>query len=97
MFTEEGRVFKAWMVLEIMGHRKVAGLVTEEERFGAVMCRVDIPNNAREYTTQYYHASSVFCATPINETDARKLARHWRPEPFGKYDLQREEETPIPY
>lgn len=32
-----------WAIVEIMGHRKHAGRVREEERFGAKMLRVDVP------------------------------------------------------
>jgi hypothetical protein len=32
-----------WGILEIMGHRKAAGLVREVTRFGAQMAQVDIP------------------------------------------------------
>lgn len=32
-----------WAIIEIMGHRKHAGRIREEERFGAKMLRIDIP------------------------------------------------------
>lgn len=32
-----------WAIVEIMGHRKHAGRMREEERFGAKMCRIDVP------------------------------------------------------
>lgn len=35
--------FEGWAILEIMGHRQVAGLVREVSVFGAQMARVDIP------------------------------------------------------
>lgn len=35
--------FEVWAVLELMGHVKLAGKVTEEERFGSKMGRIDIP------------------------------------------------------
>jgi len=82
--------FESWMILEIMGHRKLAGYVTEEEHAGIIMLRIDIPNNKTEYTTQYYHPNSIFCITPINESDARKLSKAWRPQPFDYFDLHKE-------
>ena len=36
--------FEGWAILEIMGHRQVAGLVREVNVFGAQMARVDIPD-----------------------------------------------------
>jgi hypothetical protein len=32
-----------WAIVELMGHVKIAGKLTEEEHFGAKMGRVDIP------------------------------------------------------
>lgn len=34
---------ETWAVVELMGHVKLAGKLTEEERFGAKMGRLDIP------------------------------------------------------
>lgn len=35
--------FDSWAVVELMGHVRMAGRVTEEERFGAKVGRVDVP------------------------------------------------------
>lgn len=32
-----------WAVVEIFGHRRHAGRMREEERFGSKMCRIDVP------------------------------------------------------
>ena len=39
-----------WAIVEIMGHRKHAGRIREEERFGAKMLRVDVPTPTPEPT-----------------------------------------------
>lgn len=41
MATAEG--FEGWAILEIMGHRQVAGYVRDVALFGARMARVDVP------------------------------------------------------
>lgn len=33
-----------WAVVEVFGHRRHAGRTREEERFGAKMLRIDVPN-----------------------------------------------------
>jgi hypothetical protein len=35
--------FDSWCVLELFGHVRMAGRVTEEERFGSKMGRIDVP------------------------------------------------------
>ncbi len=42
--SETQAVFESWAVVELMGHVRMAGRVTEEERFGSKMGRIDIPN-----------------------------------------------------
>lgn len=35
--------FDSWAILELMGHVRMAGRVTEEERFGSKVGRIDVP------------------------------------------------------
>ena len=90
------------MVVELMGHRRLAGLVTEAELFGAVMLRIDIPTGldvkarCRIYTTQFYNAAAVYCATPISESDAVQIAAGFRPKPYDKFDLHKEALVNLP-
>jgi hypothetical protein len=41
--TETKEAFESWCVVELLGHVRMAGRVTEEERFGCKMGRIDIP------------------------------------------------------
>lgn len=41
--TEETKQEIGWAIVELMGHVCVAGRVTEEERFGTKLGRVDVP------------------------------------------------------
>jgi len=36
--------FEGWCVLELMGHRRLAGYVSEQEIAGADMLRIDVPS-----------------------------------------------------
>jgi hypothetical protein len=83
-----------WAVLELMGHRRLGGKVTEEEHFGAKMCRIDIPSRENTicgpkdvWTTQYYGGGSIYCLTPCSEDAARIAARMSRPEPVHPWEL----------
>jgi len=67
--------FESWAILELMGHRRLGGKVTEVELFGAKMCRIDIPqpNDTPEFT-QYYGGGAIYCMTPCSEETARGIA-----------------------
>lgn len=79
--------FDSWAIVELMGHVKVAGRVTEEERFGAKMGRIDIPNPAGGFATQYFGGSSVYRMTPVSEEAARAVALRNQPEPVHRWEL----------
>lgn len=78
--------FEEWAVVEIMGHRRLAGRVTEERIAGADLLRVDIPAGDA-FTTQYYGGSSIFCLTPVTEQVARAAAARNQPEPVHRWEL----------
>lgn len=68
--------FDGWAVLELMGHRRVAGRVREVREFGARMLQVDIPSDPP--ATQLYSVRAVYCLTPVSEEAARAQAdRPW--------------------
>lgn len=84
-----------WMFVELLGHHKLAGFVTEEQKWGQVLLRIDIPTGVKDgkmvFTTQWYGTHALYCATPILESDAIQLAKQLRPRPFDEFDLHREE------
>lgn len=76
-----------WAILELMGHRRIAGFVQQVEVFGAAMCRIDIPAADGKMTTQLYGGSSIYCLTPTTEEIARRLAAQNQPRPVSPYEL----------
>jgi hypothetical protein len=81
-----GESFDNWAVLELMGHVRMAGRVTEEERFGCKMGRIDVPIGDG-FTTVYFGGSSVYRMTPTTEELARAVARGSQPEPVHRWEL----------
>lgn len=77
--------FEQWAILELMGHVRLAGRVTEEELFGAKMGRIDIPtSDLYAFTTQYFGGSSVYRLTPTTEEIARSVAANNQPRPVQR-------------
>lgn len=76
--TEEA--FQGWVILELMGHRRLGGYVREQEIAGQAFLRIDIPGEDGEFAaTQYYGASAIYCMTPTTEEIAKMLAVNARP------------------
>lgn len=80
--------FKHWCIVELMGHVKIAGLVTEVELFGSKLGRCEIPNGDG-FVTQFFNGSSVYRITPVEEKIARHVAASNQPEPVNRWELPR--------
>lgn len=81
--------FEEWAILELMGHRKMAGLVREVAVGGASFIRIDVPGKeAGKFTaTQFYNPSAVYCMTPVAEDLARQVAQTYEAAPVSRYEL----------
>ena len=77
--------FKGWAIVELMGHRKLAGHVSEVTIAGSAMLRLDVPSEPP--VTQFYGGSAIYCITPTTEALARKIASASRPTPVHAYEL----------
>lgn len=87
--SEENHGFTGWMILELMGHRRLFGLVSEQEIAGASFLRVDVYRGQEEKAcaTQFYSASAVYCMTPTTEDLARQMAAQAVPQPVSRFEL----------
>lgn len=89
--SDEG--FATWGVVEIMGHRSLAGKISEQELFGSKFLRVDIPvedaGDGPPMVTQFYGGAAVFSLLPTSEEVARRSARTMRPDQVHVYGLPR--------
>jgi hypothetical protein len=83
--TTEQKVpeYEGWAVVELMGHRRLAGYVREVSMYGTAMLRVDVPGDdpATAFATQYYGGGSIYALTPCTEEIARNLSKHARETP----------------
>ena len=77
--------FDEWAVVELLGHRKVVGRVTEQQIAGAGFLRVDIPGEGQDFTTQFYGPASIYCITPTTEEIARSRTVAYRPLPIAPW------------
>lgn len=75
--------FKEWAIVELLGHRRIAGRVTETTVAGAPMLRVDVPDGF----TQFYSVAAVYSITPATEADVRVVASLVNVEPVHVWEL----------
>jgi hypothetical protein len=80
---------QGWFIVELMGHRRLAGKVTEQTIAGAGFLRIDVPGQDGNVATQFFLPSSVYSLTPTTEDLARRVADSCRVEPVTEWDLRR--------
>jgi hypothetical protein len=69
--------FESWAIVELFGHQRVAGCVSEQQLAGTTFLRVDVPEtDSAEPYTRYYGAGSIYSVTPVSEEIARTAAEH---------------------
>lgn len=80
--------FEGWAILELMGHRRLAGMLTEREIAGHRFLRLDVHDGTDQVVTQFYSPSSVYAITPSTEQICRALGARLRPAPVSRYEIE---------
>lgn len=87
--------FEQWCVVEIMGHKRFAGFVSEQSLGGTSFVRVDVPEVTTKDGTKLaafsklFGAGSIYCLSPCTEETARAFAASLRTEGFSLYEAPR--------
>jgi len=71
-----------YAVIEIFGHRRLAGRIMEVERFGTKMLRIDIPERGKfenGFTSQMYGGASLFSVTPCDLATVERMNKPVEP------------------
>jgi hypothetical protein len=69
-----------WAICEFMGHRKLAGYVTETAFAGKQMLKVEAPQ-------QHYSPAALFGITEVSEQIARAFAANMGYRPFSAWEV----------
>jgi hypothetical protein len=80
-----------WALVELFGHNKIAGKVTEAELGGGSLIRVDVPSvKERQPITKYYNVKAIYGITPVDEATATRMAESIDAAPVSSYSIDRE-------
>lgn len=82
--------FEQWALVELMGHQRIAGLVSEYSIGGKGFIRVDVPDHAGQTVcSRFYSPDAVYCISPTDKQIAIGLAIKCAVRPVTVYDLAR--------
>lgn len=88
MSADGNTKFEHWALVELMGHQRIAGLVSETTIAGKGMIRVDVPNEKGEILfSRFYSPDAVYCVSPTDKQIAIGLAVKCASRPVNIYDL----------
>jgi hypothetical protein len=78
--------FKNYCIVELFGHSKIVGLVTEQAIGGETFIRVDVPKTQRhEAFTRMFGKGAIYSITPVSEDIATKAAEQIYVQPVTVY------------
>lgn len=90
MSEKEQQGFSEYAIVEIMGHQRIAGRVTEQVIGGCSFVRVDVPDlpdKGRQGFTKLFGQSAIYAITFVDEGIARRAAESFRSEPVDPYTM----------
>lgn len=84
------KILPGWFIVELMGHRRLAGYLSEETIAGVGFLRIDVPGQGvPDVATQFFAPSSVYALTPTTEAMAREVAELSLIRPVAEWELPR--------
>lgn len=96
--SETPEKFETWGLVEVMGHQRYAGLITEQTVGGAAFVRVDVPAfEDRPAFTKLLGSGSIFAITPTTEQVARGIAQRLQNPPIHVWDIPRPHQHALSY
>lgn len=80
--TEQGQ----WAIIQLFGHKTLAGLVSKSEMLGQALLRIDVPaTTAQPAFTQLYGDKAIYSVTFVSEEVAKKTAEAVQMNPINVY------------
>lgn len=81
--------FESYALVELFGHQRIVGKVTEAEIGGGKFIRVDVPElDGVQAVTRYYSPGAIYGITPLEESTCLKLAAQLKVAPMTKWDAR---------
>lgn len=84
----ESEKLDTWALVELFGHQRIVGKVTEASIAGGAFLRVDVPAfEENKAFTRFYGPGAIYSINPVAEEIAMGLMRNYRHEPVSRFDF----------
>lgn len=70
---------KSWALVELFGHQRIVGFLSQQTFGTSVLFRIDVPDlmkdgkRVRDGFTRYFGTAAIYSITPVSEEIVRKL------------------------
>lgn len=91
---EEGREIPEpengfWGIIDLFGHQRLAGYVSEFALGGETFVRVDVPDmKDRKGFTRFFGKGAIYSLSPVAKEIALRLVEAWRVKPIQPFEMQ---------
>jgi hypothetical protein len=94
---EKTEKFEAWGLLELFGHNRLAGQLSEHTIGGCHFIRIDVPEiDGVQGYTRFFTNGAIYGMTITTEEVARSIATHLRARPVQAYEMPRLTQAAVP-
>src|SRR5262245_24141648 len=77
------------VVVELMGHRKLAGVASVQEVAGASFLRIDVPGpDGEPRASPLYSPQAIYSFLPVTDEVMRATAAKYLPAALNNWDVQ---------
>lgn len=81
--------FEVHAIIELFGHTRIAGKVTEQSIGGSTFIRVDVPENAQQPAfTRMLNPSAIYAINPVTEEVATAMASRIQSKLIQVWDVE---------
>jgi len=77
--SDEQPEIKSWALLELFGHQRIVGFLSQQAFGTGVLFKVDVPDllkdgkKVRDGFTRYFGISAIYSITPVDEQTVRSM------------------------
>jgi hypothetical protein len=81
--------FEAWGIVDLFGHTRLAGRISEQTIGGETFIRVDVPNGPEldKFHTRLFGKGAIYGMSLTDEAIAREYAKRSTTRPVSAYDV----------
>jgi hypothetical protein len=81
--------FKTWAMVELFGHTRIAGEVSEQTIAGGAMVRIDVPETEKSPAfTRIVNVNAIYAINPMTEEMVKSIAGQVNVKPIQAWDIR---------